>query len=237
MLTHYTTEIPTLANILTHGFAWFPNRRRLAEQLIPMHDYSKREPQQFGMISFTELRPEEAQAHTNVFGHLGIVVSDAWAHKHDAQRVIYVESKGPYFEALRMVFKIGYGDLRSRIKYPSDTGWLMSFENKAAARAIAGASLWENLLTLWEYLEPAESAYQREWRIVNPVPDYSLGENKQEVIAKVSPPWPWAKHIFLKVIEPRDVEAIVCPSSLVTALRTQLPMGYKDTFIIETAPV
>ncbi len=210
-------------NILNHGFAWFPNRRRLAELLIPMYDYTKREPQQFGMISFTELRPEEAGVHTAVFGRLGIVVSDSWARKHNAQRVIYVEGEGPFTDALGAIFKIGYKDLKARIKYPDDGGWLMSFENRAAAGAIAGASLWANLLTLWEYLEPASSAHQREWRIVNPNPLYSLSENKHEIIEKFSPPEGWAKHTVVVSVAPADVEAIVCPSSLVCALKPRLP--------------
>ena len=234
MLTHYTNEPDALVNILNHGFAWVANRRHLAAQLVPMHAYSTREPQQFGMVSFTELRPEEAGAHTAVFGRLGIVVADSWARRHNAQRVMYVENKGPFTDALCAVFKMGYDDLKASIEYPDDGGWLMSFENKTAAAAVAGASLWANLLTIWEYLEPASSAYQREWRIVNPLPLYSLSEDKKETIENVTPPKGWAQHTSVISVTPADVEAIVCPSSLVRDIRSRLPSGYQDVQIIET---
>lgn len=234
MLTHYTNDPAALVNILNHGFAWVPNRRRLAALLIPMHDYSVREPQQFGMVSFTELRPKEARAHTTVFGHLGIVVADTWACRHNAQRVMYVENKGPFTDALCAVFKMGYDDLKARIKYPNDSGWLKSFENKTAAAAVAGSSLWANLLTIWEYLEPASSAYQREWRIVNPLPLYSLSDDMKEIIENVTPPKGWAQHVSVISVAPVDVEAIVCPSSLVHAVRSGLPSGYQGVSIIET---
>lgn len=233
MLTHYTNEPDALINILNHGFAWVANRRHLTTLLIPMHDYTAREPQQFGMVSFTELRPEEARAHTTIFGRLGIVVTDSWAHQHNAQRVMYIENEGPFIDALRAVFKIGYDDLKARIEYPNDGGWLMSFENKATAAAVAGAHLWANLLTIWEYLEPASSAYQREWRIVNPLPLYSISEDKKETIGNVTPPKGWAQHTSVIPVAPADVEAIVCPSSLVRAIRSRLPSGYQDVSIIE----
>jgi hypothetical protein len=67
MLTHYTGDIQTVTNILREGFAWFCNRRRLADLLIPQHDDSTREPQQFGMISFTEIEPQRAKAHCDRF--------------------------------------------------------------------------------------------------------------------------------------------------------------------------
>lgn len=60
MLTHYTDRIEALVGILTNGFAWVPNRRDLMPILVPEHDFSRREPQQFGMISFTDLEPDNA---------------------------------------------------------------------------------------------------------------------------------------------------------------------------------
>jgi len=49
-LTHYTRTIEAVANILTHGFAWVPNKRKLIQNFVPHHNFSGREPQQFGMI-------------------------------------------------------------------------------------------------------------------------------------------------------------------------------------------
>lgn len=134
MLTHYTKRIDGVANILSHGFAWVANRRNVAEFLIPHHDYSNREPQQFGMISFIDMGPEEARSHLGAFGRYGIAVSDEWARHQNARRVVSVDSDGPVTEALQAIFEIGYRDCEARIRFPEDAGWTMAFENKVAPK-------------------------------------------------------------------------------------------------------
>ncbi len=234
MLTHYTRTAEAVGNILTHGFGWFPNPRRLTHLLMPLHDFSKREPQQFGMISFTENDSHHAKAHCEEFGFFGIVVSDKWATEKNAQRVIYIEEHGPATEACRNLFAIGYRDVQQRIKYPDDGGWLMAYENKAAASAIAGSALWANLLQVWEYMEPAYVAQEREWRIVNPEPDYSLSESKSEAIRQISPPQNWPRFTNLVPIPRIEVEALICPPSRVPELTTFLPESYKNVTILES---
>ena len=234
MLTHYTRTVASVGNILRHGFAWIPNRRRLAHVLIPQHDYTRREPQQFGMISFTEIPPQDAQAHSDMFGPFGIVVTDAWAQAHRAQRVFYVDEAGPVFEALRTLFALGYIDVQRKIPYPDDAGWLMAYENKAAAIGAPDSVLWANLLQLWEYLEPSSSSAQREWRIVNPYPHY-FSEDKQQLIAQVSPPKNWAKVTHVVKIVRGDVVELVCPHSAVKALRHELPEEYRNVAMVEVA--
>ena len=226
-LTHYTSALAALENILTHGFAWVPNRRNLAELLIPKRDYSKREPQQFGIISFTELEPGESASHHQRFGRFGITVTTEWATRQNAQRVIYVPEAGPLTSAFQRIYEIAYRDLEARIEYPSDGAWLMSFENKAMAGAVAGASLWANLLTVWEYLEPESSSSQREWRIVNDGPDYSVFGPTSEIIEAVSPPQNWAKFTRVVPIKPSEVAALVCPVSMLKDFRERLPAEYK----------
>jgi len=234
MFTHYTSTTEAVANILTHGFAWFPNRRRLTHLLIPQHNFSNREPQQFGMISFTENEPPHAEAHCEEFGFFGIVVSDKWANEKSAQRVIYVDEDGPATEAWRKLYAIGYEDVHNRIKFPEDWGWQMAYENKTAASDIAGSALWANLLQIWEYMEPASVAWQREWRIVNPMPFYSLYEKKAEAIQQVSPPQNWAKFTNVVPIPRSEVEALTCPANLVPELLPVLPENYKNISILES---
>lgn len=230
-LTHYTSE-KGLVGILENGFAWVPNRRRLADVLLPQHDYSRREPQQFGMISFTELRPREASAHQTRFGRYGIVVTREWARKHGAQRVMYISGHGAVTDALRNIFAVGYDDLVTRIRFPDDRMWQMAFENKNVAGAAAGATLWANVLTLWEYLEPEESCEQREWRIVNPLPDYSLQGPTSDIIAAVSPPAGWATITRVIKLAPADVEALVCPIATIGKLRAKLPRNYEHSRLV-----
>lgn len=233
MLTHYTHTAKAVANILTHGFAWLPNSRRLASLLMSDHDFSKREPQQFGMISFTEIEPPCARVHCEEFGFFGIVVSGDWARQNNAQRVIYVEDHGPITDAWRAIFAIGYRDVKARIRFPDDGVWLMAYENKAVARAIARSALWANLLQIYEYMEPSSVAHQREWRIVNPEPLYSLSKSKDEVIRNVSPPQNWAKFTNVVSIRRTAVEALVCPADRASELRTLLPEGFTDVTFLD----
>lgn len=233
MLTHYTQSVEAIVNILAHGFAWVPNRRRLTKLLIPQHDYTKREPQQFGMISFTELDPPNANVHRGQFGEFGIVVSEAWAVENGAQRVIYIERHGPVTAALQMLFTIGYEDVTRSIEYPDDEGWLMAYENKNVASSIARSTMWAHLLQLWEYLEPASSSQQHEWRIVNTMPLYGLSENKDEAIAQVSPPQNWAKYTHALPIHQSDVVAVICELCDIGHLQDALPDVYNDVDIIQ----
>jgi len=233
-LTHYTKTVEAVANILTHGFAWFPNRRKLAELFVPWHDFSKREPQQFGMISFTENTPACTKVYCDKFGYFGIIVSENWATQRRAQRVIYVDSDGPATEAWKNLFSLGYRDLQSRIEYPNDGGWLMSYENKVIASAIAGSTLWANLLQIWEYMEPASAAQEREWRITNSMPNYSLSESKSEAIQQVSPPRGWAKHTHVVPIQASEVEALIAPKSYIPQLQSLLPASFGDVTLVES---
>lgn len=234
MFTHYTNTLEAIVNIVEHGFMWMPNRRRLTEPLIPQHDFARREPQQFGMISFTEIEPERASQHIKVFGRFGIAVTDSWAQKHQAQRVLYIDEQGPVKDALKELFAVAYSDLECRIKHPDDGFWRLAFENKAAARGVAGARAWACLLGLWEFLEPASNAWQCEWRIVNPIPHYGLSNEKAEAISQVSPPRGWAKHTHVVEVSPSDVVAFSCPSAHRAELHAAVFRQFPGIEIIET---
>jgi hypothetical protein len=226
-LTHYTRSIEAVVGILCNGFAWVPNRRALISDLVPFHPFDEREPQQFGMISFTELEPGNAAAHRKAFGDFGISVSKTWAERHKAQKVIYVDRKGPIFEALRWLFQAGYEQLEAAIEYPDDAALRMAFTNKAMA-GVAGGPLWAHLLQLYEYLEPIERSDQQEWRIVHPHPYYGLADSKSEIIKSVSPPQGWAKHLNVVPVEPGDVVQIIYPAPIRDDLRDILPEPYRD---------
>ena len=186
------------------------------------------------MISFTEIEPQHAQTHCSCFGYFGAVISDKWARKHRVQRVVYVDEKGPFTDALKELFSIGYKDVTARIEHPDDKGWLLAYENKNAAGVVAGSRLWYDLLTIWEYLEPAASANQREWRAVNSQPLYSLRKDKAESIAQISPAQGWAKWVNLVPILREDVEALVCKASDVDLLRKNIPEAFRGVEIIQT---
>src|ERR1017187_9909160 len=122
-LTHYTRALQCVVGILNNGFAWVPNRPNLMSKLVAGHDFSQREPQQFGMISFTAWSPPAPPRHREAFGDFGIVVSREWA-----QRVFYVE-EGPFLDALRWLYTTALDHLS--IDYNDD-----SFASLSATRRL-----------------------------------------------------------------------------------------------------
>jgi hypothetical protein len=142
-LTHYTRALQCVVGILNNGFAWVPNRPNLMSKLVAGHDFSQRETQQFGMISFTDWSPPAPPRHREAFGDFGIVVSREWARARKplrgvhpenvepalrAQRVIYVE-EGPFLDALRWLYTTALDHLS--IDYNDD-----SFASLSATRRL-----------------------------------------------------------------------------------------------------
>jgi hypothetical protein len=182
-LTHYTRTTEAVANILTHGFAWVPIKRRLIQKLVPDCDFSNREPQQFGMISFTDVDAPACRKHLERFGVFGIAMSPEWARLHAAERVLYLSEEGPLFETFCSLFRSGYEQLHGAIRFPGDGAARMAFTNKNMA-SIQDGALCSQVLTLYEYMEPAENAYQSEWRIVNAMPLYGYAETIPKIIQR-----------------------------------------------------
>lgn len=185
------------------------------------------------MISFTSLTPKEAEKHRNVFGNYGITVSETWAHSHKAQKVMYIDKTGPVIEALATIFQIGHEDLKARIRFPDDAALQMAYTYKGMASAGVGASLWANLLQLYEYLEPTENAYQQEWRIVHPT-GYrsSYTDSKDKILKSVSPPRGWAQILAVLRVESKDVLGFVCPADDEQRLRSILPKEFSGKRIV-----
>lgn len=227
--THYTGEKETVRKILENGFAWVPNIRSLISDLLLLHDFTTREPQQFGMISFTELPPEVAQGPRRAFGKYGIVVSKEWAFSHSIQKVI-MANEGPIFEAIRWIFQYAYDDLVGSSMKREGEVTQMAFTNKARA-AVAGGMLYAKLLEVYEYMEPIEHSYQQEWRIVHPMPLYGYGETKQEIIKNVSPPKGWGKFVHVLRITPNDVVGFVCPVRECSIFQETLDLAYQGKHI------
>jgi Putative abortive phage resistance protein AbiGi, antitoxin len=231
MLTHYTFGIDSLIGILANGFAWVANPRDLMPLLLPDCDFSRREPQQFGMVSFTELGPTEAASHTSVFGQFGVVMQAEWVADKEIQRVVYIDSSGPATASWQSIFAIAHDDLTSHLRFPDETAQLMEHHNKAMAR-IRGAVLWADLLQMYEYMESSDFAAEREWRAVVSTPNYSISESRSDAVASISPAKNWAKYFNALTFCPRDVKALVCPSASVSLLRRALSPSFAHVEII-----
>jgi hypothetical protein len=218
-------------------------------KLVPDGEFSEREPQEFGMISFTDWSPPAPPKHREQFGDFGIVVSREWAQAKKkvrgfasenieedlrAQRVIYIE-EGPVLDALRWLYTTAHNHLNSQSKDDAltriaPTSVILS---KVMAR-IEGEDLWSNLLTIYEYLALGENAYQSEWRIVNHLPVYGYAPSISELIKAVSPPEGWAKVTGLRTLRAPDaaINGFVCPRQAEASLREAMPPQFSTKQIV-----
>lgn len=232
-LIHHTKSGETVSAILENGFAYVANRRQLCEELLEEHDFSQREPQQFGMISFRAYDGPPLSRHIDRFGGYGICVTQKWAMTNAAQKVLYIDRSGPVFEAMRQLFVSAYSEVKEIVSvYPDDEARAMAYHNKSMATAL-GAIDYANVLQLYEYVEPIENQYQNEWRICNSHPNYGISQNVSEAIADVSPPKGWAQFSNVKKIRPEDVDHLICPQGETKNLRSLLPQDFRNLEIIE----
>lgn len=228
LLFHYTTSVEVVASILRHGFMVFPNRRNLINRLLMMPGFEQREPQQFGMVSFTELQREDVAYHRERFGNFGIAVSWSWAMRHHVQRVIYL-GEGHIMNTFAWLFQYGKQELERN--YRGEGG----LEALLVNRAMAGlySQLYSRLLTLYEYMETERNSRQVEWRIVNPLPQYydlhDMDALKEKLLAYAM------KGIGTIGVRPADIEMLVCPRSQVATLRQAIPDEFKDVPIVPYA--
>ena len=180
-LVHYTASPEIVASILTHGFLLVPNKRFLINAMLGEDLFDDREPQEYGMVSFTQLPVNQASLHRQNFGPFGLVVTWEWALEHDAQRVTYVDLQGPVASEFAWLFRFARQEYeraaQSRVH-------ARDLENKAAA-SFARSTVWSRLLTLYEYMEPERNSSQVEWRIVNGLPQYHSGSTRAEVVSEL----------------------------------------------------
>lgn len=229
-LTHFTNSKKSLLNILEHGFAWMRNDRVVIELLLPDVDFSAREPQSFGQVCFTENTFESNRDHTKFFGAYGIQVTPEWAARHQAQPVIYVSDSGPVLNSLRFLFQQAYGKAKAEELYPDDLArqqWMVS----APMAGVTGKPLYAALLNLYQFMEPAQHSAEREWRIVNPNPDWSISSSSEKAKRNVSPPQGWATKLHVVPIEPEDVVALFCRKQDKDALAEALQDKFKQVRI------
>jgi hypothetical protein len=219
-LVHYTRDPETVSSILENGFLLVPNRRNLIQKLLNTREFANREPQQFGMVSFTELRIAEAARHRESFGEFGIAVSWDWALRHNAQRVIYL-GEGSVTDTFAWLFQLARQELQRKSPEPV-------LEFTLANRAVAStySQFYAHLLTLYEFMEPERSSSQVEWRIVNSLPDYMDLTDRALMIQKLIQQ---AKSWKLGTIRvaPEDVTMLIAPPKQIAKLHSAIPPRFR----------
>lgn len=224
LLLHYTKSPEIVASILKNGFMLFPNRRHLINQLLGTNGFQKREPQQFGMVSFTELQRDDAVEHRESFGDCGIAVRWEWARRYNAQRVIYM-GDGPVMHAFAWLFRYGRQELERACPEKVSESHLVNREIAALYDQV-----FAKLLTLYEYMEPERTSSQVEWRIVNPLPHYHDLSDRDRLMKEMLSYT--SKGIDTLKLGSSDVDFLVCPRHQVKQLRDVLPNGFQDVPIL-----
>jgi len=229
-LYHYTNSIDALVNILSYGFAWMRNDRVVIETLLPGVDFSDREPESFGQVCFSENSFMSERDKTKFFGSFGLQVSEHWARKHKAQPALYIEDKGPVVDCFRFLFKQFHSKAKAEERYPNDAA-SQQWEVSHAMASVVGQPLYAQLLGIYRFMEPARHFSEREWRIVNPEPDWSISNNTGKAIENVSPPEGWARLLHVIAVKPIDIIAIHCEQVNYETLKAALPEDFKDVQI------
>ncbi|MDI6688325.1 MAG: hypothetical protein QME06_08925 [Desulfobacterales bacterium] len=236
-ITHYTKDKQTILQVLTNGFAYFPCKRKLIYDFVPEFKNQFLEPQQFGSISFTDLNYIIAKKFRDHFGRFGIGVSWDWAFKNDINRVIYMRENSSLFESCKVLFNKGIQDFKEKATRRGDPPTKMGYENKWMA-ATKGGLVYSNLLTLFEFMEPMDNAWQSEWRIVNKSPDYGfrptddIDRNRKMNLERIKEPKGWDSILKFIRISPDDITAFYCPIWQYFSFRYMLPKDYRIIPII-----
>lgn len=224
-LVHYTRDPETVASILDNGFLLVPNRRGLIQRLLNTGEFTNREPQQFGMVSFTELRIDEAASHRESFGEFGVVVTWDWALRNNAQRVIYL-GDGSVTDTFAWLFQFARQELERKSPEPV-------LEFTLSNRVVAGmySQLYGHLLTLYEFMEPERNSSQVEWRIVNQLPAYvDLTDRAAMIQNLVQQAKSWK--LGTVRVAPEDVTMLIAPPKDIDRLRTTIPAEFRGIPII-----
>lgn len=222
-LVHYTNGAETVASILQYGFLLVPNKRFLINALLGEELFTDREPQEFGMVSFTQLPIDLATKHREKFGSFGIVVSWEWALAQQAQRVIYVDTQGPVAQTFAWLFRVAKQELD---RATGGNVSPMTLTNKALA-FMQPSAVYAHLLTLYEFMEPESNSGQVEWRIVNKMPQHhDITKPRSELIQELVAGIKMWRGLGAIAVQPDDVHAFICPREQKKNLQSLLPQAF-----------
>ncbi len=108
----------------------------------------------------------------------------------------------------------------------------MAYHNLAMASVI-GAPEWAQLLSIFQFMAPVEDEWEREWRIVQKHPVYSIPRTGSDAVAQVSPPRGWAKVVNALKPTSAAIVALIAPAGCSSQLRCALPESFRSVGITE----
>lgn len=175
------------------------------------------DPQNFGMVCFTEAPPAEAKAVRKKGDHF-LAMKGAWARANKVRKVRYYNHRNT--QSIRQRAKVGLDEMKAAIRSPDDMGLKIAYRNKGFA-SFLGAPTHSAILEEYEYSQTWRDAEQREWRITQSLPMEGL--RPRELPSAVG----WGQLRYLRFTV-NDVAFLGCPAGSEQALRDTLPGPYKD---------
>jgi len=150
-----------------------------------------------------------------------------WVEKEEFQKVLYLKENTRRHKKLKAFFDDAERELVQCInkRPPNDSFPYMAYTNKAVA-GLLGAGKYCHFLSIYEYLEPAENRWQKEYRSVQKEPLYKTGSTG-DLVKSISKPG-WNNVLMTKKFQPQDVSHFVTQRKFVKQLKESLPIEYKD---------
>jgi hypothetical protein len=175
VLTHYTSSADAVASILRLGFFFSFRPTGTFELLYRAAGVDALEPDDKGMVCFTELSVQDAAEHRSNFGSFGIALSKYWLVGQGARQVVYIKEDSLYFQAFvdrirdhapREAFGYRVNDQEA----PMFVKMLRqrSLASKAASSILGMDPVYLELLDDLLWVQVTSDQNQAEWRIRNP---------------------------------------------------------------------
>lgn len=225
-LIHFTGK-SALIGILKTGFALMPCDRRLLDDLFGTNRPFEGDPQNFGMVCFTEA-PLNKSKEIRKKGDYGIAVKMEWALDKGIRKVKYLGRSETHL--LREKYKRAIRQMQNAIRFPDDEGLKLAFKNKEFA-AFLGAPAYAALLDEYEYSQTLRDEKQMEWRITQHHPFYNA---EPGVVPSAEG---WGGILFYVKFDLQDVAYLVSPSGKHKELRRDLPRKFRQLEIRTVDPV
>ena len=224
---HYTNSVDAINGIIQNGLLVNPLERKLIHLFSNSPHFDEREPQQFGLTSLRKDSFIGSRKHIKQFGNLGIVFNNEWVEKEEFQKVWYLKENTRRHKKLKAFFDDAEKELIQCInkRPPNDSFPYMGYTNKEIA-GLLGARKYCHFLSIYEYLEPAENQWQKEYRSVQKEPLYTSGSTG-ELVNSISKPG-WNNMLMTKKFQPQDVSHFVTQRKFVKQLKESLPIEYKN---------
>jgi hypothetical protein len=216
-LTHFTS-MEGFLGILRSGFAFLPCSRELLDDLFGTRRSFVGDPQNYGMVCFTDASIEKASA-VRKKGNYCIAMHERWAAEKGARKVEYI---GPFRTfCFRQSVRAALKEIQRTIKSPDDEGLKLAFRNKQFAELL-GATQYAQVLDRYEFCQTWRDRKQREWRISQKLPFYDRPERALPSTDG------WSGLLQYLSFGTKDVVFLGCPEDEERRLRPLLPKEFSD---------